>query len=1024
MRPVRLTLSAFGPYPGREVVDFRDAVQAGLFGIYGQTGSGKSTLFSAMTFALFGQPARDDQDAPSLRSDHAEPAQLTEVEFVFDVGARRYVVLRRPEQMRPKARGEGETRQAHEAFLFDATGLAPEEIGEESRGKIVAEKKVGLVDTAVAEMLGYGPEQFRQIVLLPQGRFETFLTAKTRDRLAILRDLFDVSLYRDLAARLKADAAEAERHVRAEREVCARRLNAEGFESTDALAEGITAAEARCATLAKAEAVARKAHDTAQMARQAGQALDDRFRAAEAARAALADLQAGKAEIDALADQVARAERAGRLTDAEAALQEADEERRHARAEVDRTTTAAAASAAKAETARKALAHEEAREGDTDRLRREVETLDRHADTIARSADVRDALTRAQAAERAATQVLETAQRQLAARQDRWRDTDAALRKAREDDTHRRALDADQQALRLRLREAEARDAADAALHMAQTEVATLTAARDAAQARAAEARAAHETAERALAQVQALHIAARLQPGAPCPVCGSADHPAPATGAAEHAGRDEAFRHARRALDRADAGWHRAEQDLSAAESLRDERARTRDALPPGEDGTADLRAQMTALDARIAALGPAPDIAALDQSVAALGHEIASLATAHDTARRDLAARQGERAAQSARLDQMLSDVPAALRDGAALTRARQTAQTRLDQRRAALTAARDLARTSGEAALASAKDAEAAQTALAQANARHRKAAQTFQTRLTEAGMTEADYTRLKPAIARIDSDRARVDDFRRRFAIAEDLARTTQEAIRDTPRPDLAALETARQTTDAALVQATKDRSAADHARAQLQRLRDELAETLRKLDAAEAASGPLRNLAALTGGDNGQKLDLETYAIGAMFDQVLGAANLRLGPMTSGRYRLERDLEGGGRGRRGLGIQVFDLHTGKARPTATLSGGETFIAALALALGLADVVESASGKVRLDTIFIDEGFGSLDTENGSGTLDQVLQVLNGLVSDNRAVGLISHVPLVQEAIPNGFYVRKRLGGSTVEVRGLG
>ena len=112
-----------------------------------------------------------------------------------------------------------------------------------------------------------------------------------------------------------------------------------------------------------------------------------------------------------------------------------------------------------------------------------------------------------------------------------------------------------------------------------------------------------------------------------------------------------------------------------------------------------------------------------------------------------------------------------------------------------------------------------------------------------------------------------------------------------------------------------------------------------------------------------------------------------------------------------------------MHTGKARPTSTLSGGETFIAALSLALGLADVVESASGKVRLDTIFIDEGFGSLDTENGSGTLDQVLNVLNTHVRTNRAVGLISHVPLVQEAIPNGFYVRKGMGGSTVECRGV-
>ena len=146
---------------------------------------------------------------------------------------------------------------------------------------------------------------------------------------------------------------------------------------------------------------------------------------------------------------------------------------------------------------------------------------------------------------------------------------------------------------------------------------------------------------------------------------------------------------------------------------------------------------------------------------------------------------------------------------------------------------------------------------------------------------------------------------------------------------------------------------------------------------------------MRGLAALSTGDNRRKPNLEIYAIGAMFERVLASANQRLAPMTAKRYRLERDDEGSGRGYQGLGVRAFDNHTGKSRPTTTLSGGETFIAALALALGLADVVESESGKVRLDTIFIDEGFESLDTANGSGTLDQALQVLNSIVSQNRA-----------------------------------
>ena len=142
MRPVRLTIQAFGPYPGREVIDFRDAIGSGLFGIYGQTGSGKSSIFSAMTFALFGEAAKSEQETTSLRSDYADAGVLTEVEFVFEVGDRQFVVLRRPEQMRPKKHGTGETSLAHEAFLFDASGLTPDALNEENRGKIIAEKKV------------------------------------------------------------------------------------------------------------------------------------------------------------------------------------------------------------------------------------------------------------------------------------------------------------------------------------------------------------------------------------------------------------------------------------------------------------------------------------------------------------------------------------------------------------------------------------------------------------------------------------------------------------------------------------------------------------------------------------------------------------------------------------------------------------------------------------------------------------------------------------------------------------------
>jgi exonuclease SbcC len=223
------------------------------------------------------------------------------------------------------------------------------------------------------------------------------------------------------------------------------------------------------------------------------------------------------------------------------------------------------------------------------------------------------------------------------------------------------------------------------------------------------------------------------------------------------------------------------------------------------------------------------------------------------------------------------------------------------------------------------------------------------------------------------------------------------------------------------------QAAADDAARHSAEAQqkhrsLMDLQTSLADELKSLQGLEQASGSLRGLAEAFDGQNELRTTLETFAIGAMFDQVLEAANLRLDPMTGGRYRFERDtVSVGGRSKRGLDVRVHDIQTGRAREIITLSGGETFIAALSLALGLSDVVEMTHGAIRLDTIFIDEGFGSLDTENDAGTLDQVLQVLQDIVGERRSVGLISHVPLVQQAVPNGFSVRKGVNGSVIESR---
>lgn len=1022
MRPVRLTVQAFGPYPEREVIDFRDAVEAGLFGIYGQTGSGKSTIFSAMTFALFGEPSKSEQEAPSLRSDHADPGVPTEVEFVFDIGGRRFVVLRRPDQVRPRQRGVGETRNAHEAYLFDATGMAPDEITEKQRGKVVAERKVREVDGAIADMLGYGSEQFRQIVLLPQGRFETFLSARTRERLEILRDLFDVSLYRALMADLKTEAEAAERHVREERELCARQLLAEGFESTDALAAGIEDAETRHARLLEDEERARAGFEAAQSALREAEAVEEKFSAVEKAEAVLAELRTHEADMEAVAERMTRAERARSLLDVEAGVVETNREVVEAEGKLREAEEAAGRRRDMAASAAEALRKEMDRAGDMDELRRKIETFDRFGEILDRAEGSTGSLREAEAAEQQATRDFDAAQRGLAELQATRREKGEALKAARQSETRRTEIAARIACLTASHAAAGAYEKAGRDVLRARSAVETQTSAHEAASRRADEARLGVEEAERSLSAAQALHLASKLRAGLPCPVCGATEHPAPATGTIENAGLDRAFREARIAWQQADGASRTAAEALAGLKSALAEREDVLASLERPDESGESLAEGIEAERSALAGLGPEVDVEAAEAEIDGFEKELARLERNRDKLREAVAELRQETAKVAAMRDGMLSPVPEAMRDPDALAAARVAASRDFADLHAAKVAAEKAATETRDAALGAEKDREAAAQLLSNWRERHHRAGEAFQARLCRAGLSVGEFRDLKPAIDTLEADRETVGEYRRRLQGARDAAATATAAIETLSRPDIPLLVENRSDAAQEVSEATELRIGASNRVDRLTRLRDSLAETMRRLDEAEVASGPLRGLAALANGSNPQKLNLETFAIGAMFDRVLEAANLRLVPMTSGRYRLERDLEGAGRGSRGLGIQAFDLHTGKSRPTTTLSGGETFIAALALALGLADVVESTSGKVRLDTIFIDEGFGSLDTENGSGTLDQVLQALGSLVSRNRAVGLISHVPLVQEAIPNGFYVRKGLAGSSVEKKG--
>ncbi len=1018
MRPLRLTLRAFGPYAGEQIVDFRDALGAGLFGIYGPTGSGKSSIFSAISFALFGEPARDDQEASSLRSDHASPDCLTEVELIFELGAQRYLVRRRPEQVRPALRGGKDTKEAHCAWLFDVTGIPLDEITAENQGTPIAEKKVSEVRDELERRLGYGPEQFRQIVLLPQGRFEKFLAAKTNDRLAILRELFDVSLYKQLTQKMKDDAKAAEDKIRADRQLCASRLEQEGFATLEDLSAGAQQAQEEHKTESAAAEAAKGHAALAAQTLAAAQEVEKAFAENDAAALALGSMEAKGKEIEEDRAVLSGALVARGLHDVDAVMQRARTDLSTAN---DTCAKAQAARAAANEAMRKAaelLAAEQAKRSETEILREQGAALKRHRDTLALAEKKKVAREEAARNERNAATIFETAQNSHSALVREQADTAARIKTAETAAAQRAALSAAAQELKSKLEAARGYVRALKAVNDARSEAAGAREVHEKNCRAQEDAQRAFDEAEAALAGAQAQHLAEKLRPGEACPVCGSHDHPAPAHGRAESAGRNDAFTAAREALDTARNASTGSGQILAAKEATLSEREDLLAGLARPENTAAELQEHSAKVQGDIEALGPVVDLEALRGALERVEARLPEAGAAVEAARagRDQAVTGHALATQA--LEVALASVPENLRTTEALEAAIAAADDELRKRDLAFEQAVKSEREAGETQIAARKDEESAVNAREAALAKQQEAEEGFSGRLAANGLTREQYEAHKANIGRIEELQASIERFGQDLHAARDRAARAGANVEGKDRPDLAGLgaasEEATRVRDEAYRKAAFAASRAEF----LAKLADSIAAALSDIKKAEDAYAPLAAVAQAFSGRNNANMELEAFAIAAMFDLVLASANARFKPMSGGRYSLEREQDvAKGAGKKGLGIVVHDVHTGRTRATATLSGGETFMAALALALGLSDVVESVNGGVHLNTIFIDEGFGTLDGQ----ALDQALQILQDIVGESRAVGLISHVDAVQQAIPFGFQISKTTGGSHISQR---
>jgi exonuclease SbcC len=969
VRIERLVIEGFGPFADRQEIDFAPLDEAGLFLITGRTGSGKSTILDAICFALYGTAPRYDGAQARLRSDYAAIGEPTRVELELVVAGERWRVIRSPEYERPKQRGSGTTREPQAATLerFDGGDW----VGVAARPVDVAEH--------LGPILQLTREQFLQVILLAQGRFQEFLKARTDDRLDLLRALFGTERFqlfeREIAERARvleqsvgtraaavradlgrlgvlvdedppedADAAWASAHARrlgADAEAAA--VLAEQARAAYAAADRAAAAAVAVAELQRRRAAARKVLETLEVERPAVDAVRTRITAAVHVLPVMPAVETADRAITA----VAAAERAVGAAAAGIGADAADP----------------AAAGAELDGVLGALA---------DRLRDE-QAIPRLRSGVALAESVRA-------------------------------DCDARLAALLEEAGALPARRAQLQERRLRA-EAVASGAAAAeaqlgrARAVAQAVDATAQAATAVLDAERAQDRALAEE-QQAIARTRAL-LAARLagaagllagtlEPHVPCPVCGSTSHPAPAVGDAatpDEAAITAAERAQRAAADRRETAGRAA----AAARALHAAAAATADGATP--ESAAD--AVRTALAAVEAARAAGTEQTRAARLLVELDERTAQVDSAVTAARAAAAEQAAAVVAARAELDGAVHRVTAARGDLPSV-------------------AARIAGLRARRSALATAED--AAQR-LRAARAAERDARERLAQALDEADVADVAAAR---AAALPASDRLALERRVRLWETARDGA-TAQLADRDVagapeePADDAGA-ERAKSAALAARDEAVERLAAARATALTAHGLASAISEVERGMaeDRAQlAVVGPLADVVR-GGGSNAFRMRLESYVLAARLEQIVAAANVRLTAMTDGRFTLHHDDGIAYRGARsGLGLEVLDEHTGRPRPVASLSGGETFLASLALALGLAEVVSAEAGGVRLDTLFVDEGFGSLDRR----TLDTAMETLDSLRAGGRTVGLISHVEAMQEDIPAGLHVERLPDGSS-------
>ena len=1095
MRPLQLILSAFGPYAGQVTVDLEQLGRQGLYLITGDTGAGKTTMFDAITYALYGEPSGSNRDHSMFRSEYAQPDTPTFVELVFSYGGKTYTVRRNPEYKRPSKRGAGSVVQKADAEL-----RLPD-------GRLVTKSRE--VTREINRIIGLDRSQFSQIAMIAQGDFLKLLLADTKSRQEIFREIFKTRFYMTFQDRVKERSAALQKACETARAsvqqyiagaICPvenplspqlQRAQAGElpFQDTEELLGQLIEqdqAEETCqqqlldqleAQLNEVSALLGKA-ETAQKTRQnldtATKNRDALLPQVEQAQKALQQEQDKQPQRDAFSRELAALQAARsqyqELARKETALAALDQqidggEQAQARQQNDQQIQTRLLESRKQELA--GLADVEAQR---ERLLREIaQTQDRQTVLQSLASQAADCRQKRQEITALQAQRDELTQRQAALSED-IQQKNEALEADQKRFQETQGLTEKQETLRQRQERAQEKQKAIQSLYQRLEDCNASRQALQAAQQRYQQARTQEEQAElvyshknRAFLDAQAGLLAQSLEDGQPCPVCGALHHPQPAALAAEVP----------------------TEAELNAAKEALEEACQISQqySIKAGQEKTA-LDEREKALLSQIEPLIPSPALEQAAQQIQAASEETAlerkqleqeqaeleQQITCRNTLEQKIASQQKaleERSLQQTQLqekrnavelsqsalrgqlEQMEQSLQAALSlhlagytlenaaEGIrlALEQTETTLRTQKEQRdllEQKLDHKQQLSRElpQQEQSLKELEKAIASQREkLAADRSRRTEMAEQIQALKARLPYPEAAAAlqretelgdSLKALYEALDKADAQAAESRSQLAAAEAAIQELQQLLESQPVIDVEAQrqrsqELSRHRAETAQLQK------AVHARLTANRFAlEKMQQQAANLEKTEKEYAWVKALSDTVNGTlTGQeKVTLETYIQTTFFYRILHRANLLLMVMSSGQYEFKRQHEAANnRSLSGLELNVLDYYSNSERSAKSLSGGESFMASLSLALGMADEVQSAAGGIQLDTMFVDEGFGSLDEES----LQQAIRALSALTDGNRLVGIISHVAELKEKIDKQIVVTKdRANGSQIKI----